>query len=313
MFDEAAFRARGFDREAVGALCARLGIPGVVDAHCHFFPPKVQAAIWRWFDEAATEKTGAPWPIRYRGDEAALRAALEAAGIIRHTTLNYAHKPGMAAALNAWTAELLARDPAAIGTATFYPEPEAADYVDAVLADGRFRGFKIHLEVGRFDPRDPRLDPVWASIAEAGLPVVIHCGSAPVAGPHNRPEPTLTVLDRHPTLKAIIAHLGAYEVEEWIGVAESRENVYLDTAMVFVDFHGVRAFPERLLVRLEALGEKILFGTDFPTVPFPLEHAVESVTRLGQSDRWLRAVLHDNALKVFGVAAGNAGAQRTAP
>ncbi len=34
-------------------------LPPVVDAHVHLFPPRVFAAIWRWFENHA-------WPIRYK-------------------------------------------------------------------------------------------------------------------------------------------------------------------------------------------------------------------------------------------------------
>jgi hypothetical protein len=45
--------------------------------------------------------------------------------------------------------------------------------------DAGVRVFKSHLQVGAYDPRDPLLDAVWGMLAEAGLPVVCHCGTAP--------------------------------------------------------------------------------------------------------------------------------------
>ena len=48
------------------------------------------------------------------------------------------------------------------------------------------RVFKVHVQVGGFDPRDPLLDAVWARLEEAGTPVVIHCGSGPLAGRAHR-------------------------------------------------------------------------------------------------------------------------------
>ena len=60
---------------------------------------------------------------------------------MRYTSLNYAHRPGMAEWLNAWTRALLDRDPRVIGMGTFFPEPGAADYVERMLAEPRVRGF----------------------------------------------------------------------------------------------------------------------------------------------------------------------------
>ncbi len=281
----------------IDALCHRLGIPGVVDAHCHFMPEAVLRKVWRWFDEGAPY----PWPIQYREDESTRRAALEALGVTRYTSLNYAHKPGMAAWLNDWTLGLLDRDPRVIGTGTFFPEPEAPRYLDRLLADGRIRGFKLHLQVGGFHPDDPRLHPGYARLQEAGLPVVIHCGTAPVAGPHTAAGEMDALLAHFPDLKVIVAHMGAYEYGHYLRLAEQRPSVFLDTTMIFVPFLPGPPFPEALLPRLEALGDKVLFGSDFPNIPYPYGAAVQGLVDLGFGDGWLRGVLHDNALRVFGV------------
>ena len=281
----------------IDALCRHLGIPGVVDAHCHFMPEEVLRKVWRWFDEGAPY----PWPIHYRADEDARRAALAELRVARYTSLNYAHKPGMAAWLNDWTLELVGRDPKVIGTGTFFPEPEAPAYLDRLLADGRIRGFKLHLQVGGFHPDDPRLHPCYARIEEAGLPVVIHCGSAPVAGPHTVTKEMDAMLARFPRLPVIVAHMGAYEYEHYLHLAEDRPTVFLDTTMIFVPFLPGPPFPEALLPRLEALGDKVLFGSDFPNIPYPYPAAVRGLADLGFGDRWLRGVLHDNARRVFGV------------
>jgi uncharacterized protein len=34
----------------VPGFLAKLGIPGIVDAHVHFLPDSIQNAVWRWFD-----------------------------------------------------------------------------------------------------------------------------------------------------------------------------------------------------------------------------------------------------------------------
>ena len=41
------------------------------------------------------------------------------------------------------------------------------------------RVFKAHVQVGAYEPNDPLLDPVWGLLAEAGVPIVTHCGSGP--------------------------------------------------------------------------------------------------------------------------------------
>ena len=43
----------------------QLGLPGLVDVHVHFLPPRVMAAVWAFFEQSE-EHYGRSWPIRYR-------------------------------------------------------------------------------------------------------------------------------------------------------------------------------------------------------------------------------------------------------
>jgi predicted TIM-barrel fold metal-dependent hydrolase len=48
------------------------------------------------------------------------------------------------------------------------------------------------------------------------------------------------------------------------------------------------------------LGDRILFGSDFPNIPYSYADAVRSITRVpGIDDAWLRAVLYENATALF--------------
>ena len=121
--------------------------------------------------------------------------------------------------------------PGCLPSATFYPEPGVTGYVQAAL-DAGARVFKVHLQVGGFPPDEPGLLPVWGLLAEAGVPVVVHAGHAPVAMAHTGPEPFAALLARHPGLTAIVAHLGAPDYEPFLDLAESYERVALDTTII---------------------------------------------------------------------------------
>ena len=55
--------------------------------------------------------------------------------------------------------------------------------------------------------------------------------------------------------------------------------------------------------RLRDLGDKILFGSDFPNIPYGYVEAMRVLTRIdGVDDDWLRGVFHDNAAALFGPA-----------
>lgn len=280
----------------------RLSLPGIVDVHSHFMPHTVMDKVWAVFDQAK-DVYDIEWPITYRTDEPARLATLRGFGVVAFTSLVYAHKPGMAVWLNEWCQSFALNNPDCLQTATFFPESSAAAYVSQALSDGA-RVFKIHLEVGAFDPRDPLLVPAWGQLAEAGVPAVVHCGSGPRPGPFTGPGPMTEVLDRHPSLKVIVAHMGAPEYEPFLDLADQRENVYLDTTMSFTDFMDELAtFPPDRIDQLRVVGErgKILFGSDFPNIPYTYEHAVAAIERLELGDSWTREVLFCAANRLFGL------------
>ena len=285
---------------AVAAFWRDLGLPGLVDIHTHFMPPNVLAKVWAFF-EGGRAGMGSAWPIAYRLPEEERVALLRAFGVRRFSALLYPHKPGMAAWLNSWAAGFAARTPDALHSATFFAEPGAGAYVAEAIGAGA-RLFKAHLQVGAYDPRDETLDAVWGALAEARVPVVVHCGSGPAPGRFTGPGPISAVLARHPRLTMIVAHLGAPEYGEFLDLAERYPGVHLDTTMVFTGFmERLAPFPAALRPRLAAAAGRILLGSDFPNIPYPYLHQLEGLGRLGLGAAWLRAVCHDNAVRLLGL------------
>ncbi|AWB94039.1 amidohydrolase [Aeromicrobium chenweiae] len=280
------------------ALIEDLGLPGIVDVHAHFMPPQILAKVWAYFDSAGP-LLGRPWPIAYRTSDDDRVARLRSMGVRRFSALSYAHRPGVAGFMNDWTRDFAERTPDALWSATFYPEPDAATYVPQLVADG-VEIFKVHVQVGDFAPNDPLLEPVWATLAESGTPVVLHAGSGPAPGRHTGPAGVADVLSRHPDLALVIAHLGMPEMDEFLDLAERHDNVRLDTTMAFVDFWG-QPVPDGVPQRLLDLQERILFGTDFPNIPYAYAHQVEVLQRLALGDDWMRSVLWHNGAELFGV------------
>jgi uncharacterized protein len=288
------------DDDDVPRYWGELGLPGLVDVHVHFLPARVQAKVWQYF-AAAQAHYGAAWPVAYPLPDEERLAVLDRLGVRAFPTLPYPHRPGMATWLNDWSAEFAHRRPQVLQSATFYPEPEAPHYVAEALDRGA-RVFKVHVQVGSFDPRDPLLDPVWARLEETGTPVVIHCGSGPLAGEHTGPAPVTGLLDRYPRLQLVVAHLGMPEYREFLDLAERFERVHLDTAMFATDFsERLMPFDPADRPRLAALRDKVLLGSDFPSIPYPYAHQLEALHRLELGEEWLRAVLWGNGARLFGL------------
>jgi predicted TIM-barrel fold metal-dependent hydrolase len=283
--------------EELPAFLARLGLPGIFDTHVHFMPDRLEKAVWAHFDELASG-----WPIRYRSSEEERLRLLPRIGVRRHTALAYAHRPGVAQWLNQYTLGLAARHPQVVPTFTFYPEPEAGRYVaEAIAAGGAC--VKVHLQVGKFDALHPQLTEAWSAVERAGIPVVLHAGA--VADGSGGEEwcgvtPVRRLLEAFPGLRLVLAHLGVPHTAEFLALAEDHSELRFDTAMAVTDTVQIWTPPRWLAGRLGVLPGRVLFGSDFPSIPHTVADQVAALARLGLGDDWLRGVLWHNAARLFG-------------
>lgn len=286
----------------VAAWVRGLGLPGLVDLHVHFLPDEVQRKVWAYFDRAA-ENYGAEWPIHYRLPEGDRVEVLRSLGVVAFAPLVYPHKPGMGEWLTDWVREFAARTPGAVQTATVYPEPSVVGYLDAALRAGA-RCVKAHVQVGAYDPRSELLDPAWGLLADAGVPVIVHCGHGPLRGEHTGLDVFNEVLRRHPRLTAVLAHAGMPEIGQAFDLVAAYPNVHVDTTMVGVGFTTrMSPLPPDWLDRLAAYPDRVALGTDFPSIPYPYAEQLAAIASWAEDPRlgpdFLRAVLHDTPTRLL--------------
>ena len=196
-------------------------------------------------------------------------AHLRGMGVRMFSALAYAHRPDMAADLNAWT----------MGSRRRRRVPAVGDVLPGA-GGGRVRGrgaggggadLQGAPAGGRVPPGDPLLDGVWGLLAEAGVPVVVHAGHAPVGTEHTGPGPFGAVLARYPGLTAIIAHLGAPTTRRSCGWPWTTSGC----SGHHDDLHRLLRPPGPVPGGGPAAGSelgiagKILLGSDFPNIPYP--------------------------------------------
>ncbi len=248
----------------------------IIDSHVHLFPPRVYDAIWRWFDRHA-------WNIRYRLYADGVIEHLAKSGIDRVVGLCYSHVPGMARDLNRFMAELgRVHGDRVIPFGTVLPgEPDADVIVDEAIALG-LRGFKIHCHVQKLGPDDPRLEPIYRRAAAAHAPIVIHAGREPCFPAYGvdthafcSVAATRRALERHPDLVMIVAHLGTDEETAYFELLAEFPNLHLDTTMVLSGQFSQPVDPERL----ERHADRILYGTDFPNIPYEWDRELRWLER----------------------------------
>ena len=269
------------------------GIPGLIDIHTHFMPAAARARCG--LTSTPPGHAGRPWPIHYRLGRRAGRA-LRTLGVRRFSALAYPHKPGMAALINDWTLgfaetpERCARQPST--------PSEAATYVPR-LDRRRRQVFKVPRAGGGLRPERPAARPVWGALAEAGTPVVLTRAPVRRRGLH-RPRRGRRGDGAPPGCALVIAHLGMPEIAEFLDLADSTSACGSTRRWPSSTSGGAAA--RRGAAAPGGPADRVLFGTDFPNIPYDTPTSSRCCERLGLGDDWMRSVCGTTAPQLFGVA-----------
>jgi uncharacterized protein len=263
----------------------------MIDVHTHLHPPRLYAAIRRWFAEHSD------WKIEHSTEPTIVAAELRAAGVERFVFCSYAHKAGMARELNAWLAQT-SRDLNGYGLslATVYlDDPDHLEDLRIALDDGAI-GLKIHENVQNQAIDDPRFAPVFEVLAKREAFVLVHVGPVPWHQDTNGgPRRIAGVLDRHPGLRIVVAHMGVPDTRDYFAMVPRYPNLFIDTTMAFAskDLRTPVTAQE-----IERASGAIVFGTDYPNIPFPYDADKRIIESLGLSDTARAAIFAGNARRL---------------
>ena len=148
-------------------------------------------------------------------------------------------------------------------------------------------------------PDHARYYPFYGKCAELEVPIQIQVGYCRVYAPEQRLESvgrpgTIDTIACHlPELKVLGIHVGWPWTEEMISVADKHENVYIGT-----DRHPPSAWGPSLVHYINTWGrEKVIFGTDFPVVPY--DRAMRELSDLEIRDEALPKLMRENALRLY--------------
>ena len=195
----------------------------VIDVHTHVFPDHVAArAIPSLAEGAGVEPT-------YDGTLSGLLSEMDRAGIEASVIQPVATKPEQVAGVNDWAASIAGDRIVAFGA--MHPGVEDAAAEVGRMAGLGIRGFKMHPEYQEFAPDEPRMDALYEATEAHGLVVLFHAG-VDIALPSLRGTPAsfARINEAHPGLKAILAHMGGYDL--WPDVMEhlAGRDVFFDTS-----------------------------------------------------------------------------------
>ena len=215
----------------------------------------------------------------------------------------------MARDINAWLHDVQSRVPAGIPLGTVHPDdPDMMEVAEEALVRYGFPGFKFHINVQRFFPDDPRVLPLYERLLALDRFLLIHVGSAPWPNEYDGFPRFERVMDMFRTLKVVVAHMGSFETRQFMHLMARCPNLYLDTTMAFAPIHHEYRKIDTRLNRISVTNDelvrwqdRIVFGSDFPILPYPYEEEREAL--------WLRdlprpvydKIFHDNAALLLGL------------
>jgi uncharacterized protein len=157
---------------------------------------------------------------------------------------------------------------------------------------------KVHPVHAGFPANDRSMYPVYALCQQAGIPLVVHCGTSTFPGAVNAyADPVLLddVLRDFRSLQVVLAHGGRgwwYDAAAFLALAHDR--VWIELSGLppsrLRDYYARQSWPR--------LARKMIFGTDWPGIPGIARNA-RAVAGLCPSAEVAGLVLAGNAARVY--------------
>lgn len=266
-----------------------------------------------WVDSQGpfVEALGKYWGREWKGaDEADVMAGFEQAGVdVVLVAFDIESVVGAPPCTNDYVTELRARHPERIvqcwGAVDPWKGEEALTEAKRAVTELGVLGFHFHPIMGRYRVDDRRLYPLWETINELRVPVMVDVGTtgmgAGIPGglgsriEHAHPLALDNVAADFPGTTFIAAHPGWPWVDEMTAVALHKGNVFWE-----LSGWAPKYFPDSLKKDIRGrLKDKIMFGSDHPSLPY--QRIFREWDELGYGDGVLEAVFHGNAERVLGL------------
>ena len=175
-----------------------------------------------------------------------------------------------------------------IGFASIHPNQYRPDLkVEWAVEKLNLKGIKIYPHSG-FYPNDPRLDRVYQKCVDLGIPAMIHTGIKALRTQqikYNNPLYVDDVATNFPDLDVVMCHGGFPWSDEFLVVAYSNPNVWVDiTALDIMERSmkrpGLAENTVRELVDLVG-ADRLLWGSEGPYMLLPLfgQHGPENYAK----------------------------------
>lgn len=260
----------------------------ITDVHTHAFPDKLAARAMQTLLDECDKVTA------YRnGTVSSLLASMQQAGIDRSVICSIATRPGQWRPILDWS--LTIRSNSIIPLGSVHPQDEhAVKHLTEVAAAG-LPGIKLHPYYQDFVLDDPAYVSFFSAMEELGMVLISHCGYDVAFPEDDRAAPyrIINLLNRHPTLKMVTTHMGAWS--DWQNVRKSLlgRPVWMEVSYS-LEMLTAKEARDMLLAHPS---EYLLFGTDSPWQD--QSAALKLLRSLELPQEIERAMLHTNPLRLF--------------
>lgn len=270
----------------------------ILDFHTHCFPDALAPRALAQLSAAANIQTHSDGTVSGTLQE------MDEAGIDRAVVLNIATNDRQTANVNRFAVETN-RNPRLYALGSVHPESSEAT-IDAVLSNlaaAGIPGIKIHPDYMHTPIDDPRFSPIFERCIELDLFVVTHAGFDYIspAFMHASPERIARVLDQHPRLRLVAAHVGGACCWDAVEQFLVGRPICLDTSLASL-FALDPTQMKRMLLTHDS--DRILFASDLPWSN-PVD-SLQYLLSLHLPDALTEKILCTNGLQLLGKSADNA-------
>jgi uncharacterized protein len=181
----------------------------------------------------------------------------------------------------------------------------AIDAARRAVHELRVIGFHFHPIMQHFSVDETRFYPLWEEIASLGVAVMIDVGMTGMGAGmpggfgartrHAHPSAIDALAADFPTLNIIMAHPGYPWIDETTVVALHKGNVYWE-----MSGWAPKYLPPQILRDMRGrLQDKMMFGSDYPSIPFPRLFKEWEEVNLGAAV--MEKFYHQNAERILGL------------
>jgi len=233
---------------------------------------------------------------------------MEETGIGRSVIQAVVTRPDAMRRVNRWTAETARKSGERLlafgGIHPLAPPGDIDDEIKRFRDEYDFLGIKLHPTMQGFAPLGPEARRLYERAAREGLAILIH--------PDHRTEfrfrgegrsnfltneKLCTLIEEHPGLKLVAAHLGSQHSDRLEAALKSNPDAMLDVAILKVFYPDD---PAQVAATIRRFGvERVLLGSDFPF--WPQDAALAYLDRLGLTPEERLLIEVENPKRFLGI------------